>query len=198
MGERIFQSFIEKGDPALKLCTWSQACGLKDATDENCRVRIKYYKRMADALDHINLNFDVSADGKQPRADHGKQPVARQLLDRQCYGDEFPTGMVLSCNPKAYVYKEELKRTVSEGMASRPTPIILKLDDYACHKEKEFVQFCEENHIYISPTKGGLTPKEQVLDQAANGWFISMLQTAILCACWRLTLQQTSGATQNR
>ena len=135
-----------------------------------------------------------SADGKQPHAG----TVARQLLDRKCNGDEFPTRMVLSCNPKAYVYKEELKRTVSEGMASRPTPIILKLDDYACHKEKEFVQFCEENHIYISPTKGGLTPKEQVLDQAANGWFISMLQTAILCACWRLTLQQTSGATQNR
>ena len=41
---------------ARKLCTWSQACGLKDATDENCRVRIKYYKRMADALDHINLS----------------------------------------------------------------------------------------------------------------------------------------------
>ena len=106
-----------------------------------------------------------SADGKQPRAG----TVDRQLLDRKCDADEFPTSMVLSCNPKAYVYKEELKRTVSEGMASRPTPIILKLDDYACHKEKEFVQFCEENHIYISPTKGGLTPKEQVLDQAANG-----------------------------
>ena len=29
-------------------------------------------------------------------------------------------------------------------------------------------EFCEENHIYISPTKRGLTLKEQVLDQAPN------------------------------
>ncbi len=56
-----------------------------------------------------------------------------------------------------------------EGMPGRPKPTILKLDDYESHKEQDFVQFCEEQHILISPTKGGLTPKEQVLDQAANG-----------------------------
>ena len=77
--------------------------------------------------------------------------------------------MVLACNPKAYVYQEELKRTVTVGMPDRPKPMILKLDDYACHKEKELVKFCKEKDVHTSGTKGGLTLKEQVLDQAANG-----------------------------
>ena len=41
---------------AWKLCSWSQPCGFKDATEENCRERIKHYRRMADALAHINLS----------------------------------------------------------------------------------------------------------------------------------------------
>ena len=50
-----------------------------------------------------------SADGKQPRAG----TVARQLLDRKCDWDEFLTGMVLSCNPKAYVYKDIVNEEAS-------------------------------------------------------------------------------------
>jgi hypothetical protein len=52
--------------------------------------------------------------------------------------------MVLCCNPKAYVYQEELRRAVLEGMPDRPDPMIIKLDDYACHKQEEFEKFCEE------------------------------------------------------
>ncbi len=88
-------------------------------------------------------------DGQLPR----QGTVARQLMERKSDGISFPDGMALSCNPKAYVYKEELKRTAVEGMIGKPLPMILKLDDYACHKEKDFVRFCEELHIFISPTK---------------------------------------------
>ena len=118
-----------------------------------------------------------SADGKQPRAG----TVARQLLDRKCDADEFPTEMVLSCNPKAYVCREELKRIVSEGIASRPTPIILKLDDYTFTKRKNLSSF-------RPPKEGGHRENKYWIKQRM-ACFISMLQTAILCACWRLTLQ---------
>jgi hypothetical protein len=45
---------------ARKLCTWSVACGIRDATDENCRERIKYYKKNADKLVDINLSDQVT------------------------------------------------------------------------------------------------------------------------------------------
>ena len=130
-----------------------------------------------------------SADGKQPRAG----TVARQLLDRKCDADEFPTEMVLSCNPKAYVCREELKRIVSEGIASRPTPIILKLDDYTFTKRKYLSNFVRRIVLTFRPPKEGGHQENKYWIKQRMACVISMLQTAILCACWRLTLQQTRG-----
>ncbi len=45
---------------ARKLCTCSVACCIRDATDENCRERIKYYKKNAGTLVDINLSEQVT------------------------------------------------------------------------------------------------------------------------------------------
>ncbi len=96
-------------------------------------------------------------------------PIAKELLDRQQNGVKYPTSAILACNPKAYTYELKLVRTLSEQMKDFPRPLIVNCDDYKCQKSEGLKRVASENMMSICNTKGGLTPKAQVMDCAANG-----------------------------
>ena len=64
--------------------------------------------------------------------------------------------------------KHELVRTLTEQMKLLPRPLIVNYDDYKCHKSENLKQIAIDNGMRIDTTKGGLTPKIQVMDCAAN------------------------------
>ena len=53
-------------------------------------------------------------------------------------------------------------------MKQLPKPLIVNCDDYKCHKSENLKQTAIDNGMRIYTTKGGLTPKFQVMDCAAN------------------------------
>ena len=94
--------------------------------------------------------------------------IAKELIDREQHGAKYPAEAILSCNPKAYAYEAELVLTLTEQMKALPRPLIVNCDDYKCHKSERLKQVAEENNMTMYNTKGGLTPKFQLMDIAAN------------------------------
>ena len=95
--------------------------------------------------------------------------VARELYDRvDKKGEEYPSDVLLGCNPNAYFYVRDLKRTIKEGMLNRPAVLIETADAYRCHSQIEYIDCCREHGIIPHPIGGGLTPVAQPLDSALN------------------------------
>ena len=104
-------------------------------------------------------------DGKMPRAN----TIAFELRSRMFSdGTPYPKGLILDCNPTAYALHDQLVRTVNEQMTNIPLPSIANCDDYKGHKTVKFKEHCESQHRYLYLTKGGLTPKFQIMDCAPN------------------------------
>ena len=82
--------------------------------------------------------------------------VARELYDRvDKEGDEYPSDVLLGCNPNAYFYVRDLKRTIMEGMSNRSSVLIETADAYRCHGQVEYTDFCKEHGIIPHPIGGG-------------------------------------------
>ena len=94
---------------------------------------------------------------------------ARKLCDRKDKkGEEYPPDVLLDCNPNAYFYVRNLKRTIEEGMSSRPPVLIETADAYRCHNQVEYQECCKEHGIHQHGIGGGLTCVGQPLDSAPN------------------------------
>ncbi len=95
--------------------------------------------------------------------------VARELNDRRDKkGKEYPSEVLLGCNPNAYFYVKDLKRTIMEGMSGMPAVLIETADAYRCHGQVECTDCCKEHDIVPHPISGGLTAVAQPLDSAPN------------------------------
>jgi hypothetical protein len=68
-----------------------------------------------------------------------KRSVMYEIQNRHLFGYPGPALLALSCNPKAYVYGEELEIWAVDCLGSRregkTCPGIMILDDYSWHKK---------------------------------------------------------------
>jgi hypothetical protein len=83
---------------------------------------------------------------------------------------ELPDTLVYSCNPKSYVYSQELEGPWFTEVAEYLNGAVgmMLLDDYKCHKEAGIRKKLRDRNIFLVIVPGGLTPVAQPLDLWIN------------------------------